>query len=271
MEVSNFEKYKNDLDKLIEEAIWVSQSLDKERLGEGEYLRKLRSTFNNDETKVKNLTGKLKKFSEAYQHWYSEALPLVKQLLPERLQDFTRLYDKPKSRKDINFENYRIEDACQGLKVTAPSGRVIADISAATSLFAQQVAIVEAIKRRFESSLFEIKQTVQADLFDSELESAEHLLKAGYTRAAGVIAGVVLEGHLKEIRDKRDLGKALKTITPIIDKMKSEGVVELPQYRHLQYLGDIRNKCSHKSGAEPTTDEVSDLITGTKKVIKTIF
>lgn len=271
MEISNFEKYKSDLAKLTGEAILVRQSLEKERLGKDEHYRQLMTTFNNDESKVKILTEKLKNFSDAYQHWYSEALPLVKQLLPERLQDFIRLYDKPKTRKDITFENYRIEDACQGLKVTAPNGRVVADISAAVSLFNQQAAIVEAIRRRFESSLFEIKQTVQADLFDSELESAKHLLMAGYVRAAGVIAGVVLEGHLKEIRDKREFSKTLKTITPIIDKMKSEAVIELPQYRQLQYLSDIRNKCSHKNGAEPTTDEVNDLIIGTKKVIKTIF
>lgn len=271
MDISNFEKYKKDLDKLIAEASWVTQAMEKERLGEAEYIRQLTTAFDNDEAKIKTFLGKLKRFSEAYQHWYSEALPLVKQLLPERLQDFTRLYEKPKTRKNIDFENYRLEDACQGLRVTAPSGRVVAEVCSARPLFDQQVAIVEAIKRRFESSLFEIKQTVQADLFDSELDGAEHLLAAGYTRAAGVIAGVVLEGHLKEIRDKHELGKTLKTITPIIDKMKSDGVIELPQYRQLQYLSDIRNKCSHKNGAEPTTDEVNDLITGTKKVIKTIF
>lgn len=41
---------------------------------------------------------------------------------------------------------------------------------AAINLLEQQIAIVEAIKRRFESSLFDIKQLVQADLFDSELD-----------------------------------------------------------------------------------------------------
>lgn len=38
--------------------------------------------------------------------------------------------------------------------------------------FRQQQAILNAVKQRFESSLFDIKQLVQADLFDSELDAA---------------------------------------------------------------------------------------------------
>ncbi|MFJ4348106.1 hypothetical protein [Pseudomonas sp. NPDC089401] len=271
MDVTNLVRYRNDLEKLLDEADGVRQSLQRQALGDTEFFLRLVEALAHDEKEAKALMKKIKPFPSAYQHWYSEALPLVKQLLPDRLQDFVRLYEKPKTRKDISYENYKLEDACQGLRVTAPSGRVVADTSSAGSLLEQQVAIVEAIKRRFESSLFEIKQTVQADLFDSELDSAQHLLDAGFSRAAGVISGVVLEGHLKEIRDRHDLGSNLKTIAPIIDKMKSEGIIELPQHRHLQYLGDIRNKCSHKNGTDPTADEVSELIAGTTKVIKTIF
>lgn len=90
------------------------------------------------------------------------------------------------------------------------------DANAATPLLAQQVAIIQAIKRRFESSLFEIRQLVQADVFDSELDSARNLLKNGYMRAAGAVAGVVLEWHLKEVAAKHNVPKSEKTINPII-------------------------------------------------------
>ncbi|MEE4697090.1 hypothetical protein V2J91_10715 [Pseudomonas alliivorans] len=143
--------------------------------------------------------------------------------------------------------------------------------SAAMPLLAQQVAIVKAIKRRFESSLFDIKQMVQADVFDSELESAGSLLKNGYIRAAGAVAGVVLEGHLKELATKHDLPKTAKTINPINMALKAAEVIDLAQSRHIEFLGDIRNKCGHKSTVDPTAAEVQDLIAGTEKVIKTIF
>jgi hypothetical protein len=40
---------------------------------------------------------------------------------------------------------------------------------------------------------------MQADLFDSELDEAKELAKNKFTRAAGVLAGVVLERHLGQI------------------------------------------------------------------------
>lgn len=40
---------------------------------------------------------------------------------------------------------------------------------------------------------------------------------------------------------------------------------------HIQFLGDIRNKCGHKNPIDPTVEEVSELIAGAYKVIKTIF
>ena len=64
----------------------------------------------------------LPSFKDEYQSWYSEAKALIRQLLPDRLSDFTRYYEKPKSRKDITYENYTIEDYLQGLNVTRTAG-----------------------------------------------------------------------------------------------------------------------------------------------------
>ena len=48
---------------------------------------------------------------------------------------------------------------------------------AAIPRFRQQLNIVSSVKKRFESSLFDIRQLVQADLFDSELDAAKELNK----------------------------------------------------------------------------------------------
>lgn len=270
MVISNLEKYRKDLEKLLEEASWVRNSLACAALGRTEFFAQLVEAVAGDEKAANEIMKEIKPFAAAYQHWYSESLTLVKQLMPDRLSDFIRFYEKPKTRKEITFENYRIEDACQGLRVSF-AGVVKADSNAAIQLLEQQVAIVEAIKRRFESSLFDIKQLVQADLFDSELDTARGLLKTGFARAAGAIAGVVLEGHLKQVRDTHELPKKLSTITPIIDALKAANVIELSQHRQIQFLGDIRNKCGHRNATEPTVEEVDDLINGVDKVIKTIF
>jgi hypothetical protein len=59
-----------------------------------------------------------------------------------------------------------------------------------------QTSILEAAIKRFDSSLFDLQEVVQADLFHSELDAAGESVKKGFVRAAGAIAGVVLEKRL---------------------------------------------------------------------------
>lgn len=270
MAITNLEKYRKDLDTLILEAREVQNSLTYSAFGHNDFYGDLLEQLGGDEKEAEAFIKNIKPFGAAYQHWYSEALPLVRQLLPDRLNDFIRLYEKPKSRKDITYESYRIEDACQGLRTTF-GGTVRADAKAAIPLLTQQIAIVEAIKRRFESSLFDIKQLVLADVFDSELDGAQELLKSKYARAAGAIAGVVLEGHLKQVCDNHGLPKKSGTISVLNDALKAGNIIELSQHRQIQFLGDLRNKCGHRNASEPTVEEVEDLINGVAKIIKTIF
>ncbi len=49
------------------------------------------------------------------------------------------------------------------------------------SIFDSQIGILKSCEKRFESSLFDIKQLLQADIFDSELEAAQELNKKGFT------------------------------------------------------------------------------------------
>lgn len=60
--------------------------------------------------KAEEMSNKIPSFQYGYQQWYSESKVLIKQLLPDRLSYFVRHYEKPKPRKDITYENYRIED-----------------------------------------------------------------------------------------------------------------------------------------------------------------
>jgi tetratricopeptide (TPR) repeat protein len=214
----------------------------------------------------------LPNFKASYQRWYSEALAMLRQLLPHRVNDFVRLYEKPKPRKDIGFENYRIEDYLQGLQVTR-LGEVLVDGSAAIPHFRQQLAIVEAAQARFESSLFDIRQMLQADLFDSELETAEHLAKYKFGRAAGAVAGVVLERHLSQVTSNHAISITKKnpTIADFNEALKAADVIDLPQWRYIQHLADLRNLCDHAKVPDPTLEQVSDLVSGVKKVTKTVF
>ena len=222
--------------------------------------------------KAENYIQSLPSFKNEYQTWYSEAKALVKQLIPDRLADFTRHYEKPKSRKDITYENYTIEDYLQNLSITQRFEKIVGP-DAAIPRFRQQISIVQSIQKCFESSLFDIRQLAQADLFDSELAVAKELAKNKFTRAAGAVGGVVLERHLKEVCNKHGvtIRKANPHVSDLNDALKNANVIDTPQWRFIQHLGDLRNLCAHDKNAEPTGDQVEDLLAGVSKVAKTIF
>ena len=269
---SNLDRFKKDFDRLIRDAVLVQQSFAHLCYGK-EYEAAVLKSCKGDKEGAKAHMEALPEFNNAYKSWYSECLVLIKQLLPDRLNDFVRLYEKPKGRKDIGFENYRIEDALQGLRITRYGEEVIADRKSAMTHLEQQVAILNSIKGRFESSLYDIRQLVQADLLDSELDAARELLKHKFMRAAGAIAGVVLEKHLHEvcIAHNIKITKKHPTIADLNDALKNAEVIETPQWRFHQHLADIRNLCDHNKAAEPTVDQVNDLIEGVAKVTKTVF
>jgi hypothetical protein len=267
---TNIERYSKDIDKLVTKGRNLFNALQSETLP-AEFQSLLKKQYGE---KAQEVLKTLPSFRDDYQTWYSEAKSLIRQLLPDRLQDFTSHYEKPKSRKALTYESYRIEDALQGLTITSGYAKEkVVGPDAAIQHFRQQVAILEAVKGRFESSLFDIRQLVQADLFDSELDAAKELARSKFTRAAGALAGVVLERHLAQVCDNHNIRTAKKepTISELNNTLKDSNVIDIPQWRFIQHLADIRNLCDHKKTSEPTADQVNDLLAGVTKATKTVF
>lgn len=204
-------------------------------------------------------------FWREYEKWYTKANCVIKQISPERIQDFTLLYRNEK-RKEINASTYTISDALRGL-----SSRTF-HTTYATSCMCQQKNILHACLEKFDSRVASIQTILQADIFDSEIESAKHLKSRGFLRAAGAICGVVLEKHFAVVVENRgiQIKKKAPTIADYNDAFKDQ-VYDTLEWRRIQRLGDIRNLCDHHKDREPTMDEVEELITGVERVIKTIF
>lgn len=95
----------------------------------------------------------------------------------------------------------------------------------------------------------------------------------GFLRGGGVVAGVVLEKHLAQIAANHDIPirKQHPTINDLNEALKNGGVIEVPNWRAIQRLGDLRNLCGHNKGREPTTEDISELIDGVEKFSKTLY
>lgn len=210
-------------------------------------------------------------FQTEYEIWYSEALMAIKILIPDRLQDFMQFY-KNEKRKNISYESYTISDALIGLVVHRVGTRDLMP-SDATHKLLQQVAILESAEKASESVINSLQFDIRADLFDSELDAGKGLLKAGFYRAAGAMCGVVLEKHFSQVCIKHEITITKKnpTIYDYNEALKNANLIDLPTFRYIQLLGDLRNICCHDKSIEPTKEQTNDLLSGTSKIIKTVF
>ena len=256
--MNNIQKYKADLETLV-------------TLGE----KMKEDLVRRNEKKEYVTTKETVCLENCYQRWYTESFVVIKQLLPDRLTEFERLYMEDRRRKEIDNTTFTIQDWLKGFRAGSYSSgeKTFDDFGAMGMRFFNQLEMLKSVEARFDSTLFDIKQFVQADLFDSELETARELANHGFLRAAGSIAGVVLEKHLGQVVDNHNIKTRKKdpTISDFNDFLKKGGVLDVPSWRQIQRLGDIRNLCSHDKKREPTREEVEELIRGVEKYMKTLF
>ncbi|RWP88381.1 MAG: hypothetical protein EOR12_16865 [Mesorhizobium sp.] len=259
---STFEKYANDINRLSKLGAKLALKLQMEATPNA----KIPNPFSEEE--IKNLPD----VRSYYQGWYSEALALVSQLIPEREEDFRSYYAPKGPRKEILYSNYTMSDYLRGTTIRRHADIVVGPTAAVPAIF-QQFNIVAGLANRFSSTLYDIKTLLHADLMDDELDAAEELKKNGFHRGAGAMAGVVLEGHLAAVGDRHKvtLRKKDPAISDLNDALKAASIVDVAQWRFIQHLGDLRNKCDHKKASEPTKEEVGELIEGVRKITKTLL
>jgi len=260
---TNLSRYEEDLRRLVDSGHLLLTSMQYEQHGK-EVAKQIRGALGD---KADKYIEKLPRFSSNYQNWYSEAKTVTRQTIPDRLSDFTRHYERQANRKALQWDNYTIEDYLQRLSSTSVS------MQAGIARMEQQIFILESAQQRFKSSLFDIRQLVAADIYDDEIEAARDLVKNKFSRAAGAIAGVVMEKHLAQVCENHNIKVAKKnpTIGDLNDLLKNADIIDTPRWRANQHLADIRNLCDHNKSKEPTQEQVQDLIDGVAKIIKTIF
>lgn len=238
---------------------------------------------------ISYLKGKVKKieiFYEEYQHWYTRALKAVEFFAPDRLNEFKNYYEINPKRKTVNDQTYTIQDFINDIDPNPPdpSKKDLSFLEASYSVpietfnckhrtsknFFTQYTILKSISARIDSALSQAEATLFAELQDAELETAEKLLKIS-PRAAGVIAGVILEAFLQKIAKNHNIPiKKNPTISNLNDPLKQAGVYDTTNWRKISFLADIRNLCGHKKEDEPTVEKVKELIEGVNWAIKNI-
>jgi hypothetical protein len=228
----------------------------------------------NDLIKLAEKNEDIIKFGTAYQRWYSRAYKMVESLAPERLAEFSSYYLIDPKRKIADAGNYVIQDYIKGISArTNHLDQPLWDTNNLTMIrVMNQMQIIASLSSRIDSVLQDVKGHLFAELQDSELKAAIQLKKIN-KRAAGALAGVVLERHLQRTTQNHKIviRKKSPTISDLNDPLKQKGVYDVPTWRKIQLLADIRNLCSHQKDSEPTDEQVDELITGVNTIIKSVF
>jgi hypothetical protein len=97
---TNLDRYRTDLDRLIETGFVLQNAMGHE-IDPAQFRKSALSSLKKEA--ADELIKKLPSFKAKYQTWYSEALALLRQLLPDRVEDFAAYYERPKVRKVLSY------------------------------------------------------------------------------------------------------------------------------------------------------------------------
>ncbi len=129
------------------------------------------------------------------------------------------------------------------------------------SAIPELLGIIKALRDAYASGyLQEIQELIHADVFSDFLEMADYLLREGYKDPAAVIAGGVLEGHLRKLCEKHSIDTTTGD-RPRRAEAMNEDLGRKPVYNKLEQKNvtawlELRNKAAHGKYGEYTTDHV---------------
>ena len=209
-------------------------------------------------------------FRKEYQKWYTKTLKIVEILAKDRHVEFKGYYDIDLKRKEFSLITFVIQDFINGIR---PGNVSIQDakLRVKRSMF-NQLTILDSLVGRIDNVLSNIEGELYIEIQDAELSTAKELLKIS-PRAAGALTGVVIETYLQKVIKNRGLSinKKHPTISDMNDPLNIGEIIDIPTWRKISYLADLRNLCSHKKDSEPTKEQVIELIDGANWLIKNVF
>ncbi len=163
----------------------------------------------------------LQKLSERFDQLLSE-LPGIESTIQRRHGDYgeyTVMDDEKALTWKVKAKNLLVAtcgESSQHYKELSKAEELHSFESSSDPFIRMKAVFIAAMDDYKGGYLTSIKNLIQADVFDSELEQANELLSNGYKLAAAVIAGVVLETALRDLCNRESIA------TGKLDKMNAD-------------------------------------------------
>ena len=219
-----------------------------------------------------------------YEVWFNASAALVYRYLPNRWDDFAVVYPYVKSIL-----------ACESVMPHAAGKRFDEEYRTQqhrrfSQSFDHQVDILLSVPAVVRTKGLHLRMLVGKDLVKGSLDRAEKLLEAAaegsdvLVRAAGVVASVALESHLKLMADDYNnrctseddyiFYQDESGIADIARKLRDNGLLEPSELATFERLGAICHKCSAPAGGgteAPARADVAFLIEKARECVSMEF
>lgn len=129
--------------------------------------------------------------------------------------------------------------------------------------------ILDALRDDYaDGYLGSVTELIHQDLFSDLLEMAQYFMDSGYKDAAAVMAGGVLETHIRKLCEKNELGtaderQAVNTERLNIELARADVYSKLDQKNVTAWLG-LRNEAAHAEYDKYSAEQVALMLQGVR-------
>ena len=205
--------------------------------------------------------------NERYQVWYTQALRLVEHVLSERRREFEGYYRSDQDSRDQSATISAILGSLSRPRSTGEKREALAglfDPGLEQATFLHLLGMQLAILASASPPLLREERRP-----DRGLQAARLLLSQGHRRAAGAVAGVVMESHLRKVAQRHDLAlsESDSSSLPRLNRsLRKAGVYGSARSRQIERLAELSDSCIRKE-KKIYAKLVSELLSGVEDTL----
>jgi len=205
--------------------------------------------------------------NERYQVWYTQTLRLVGRVLSERRPEFESYYRSDQESRGQSVTISAILGSPSRPRATGEKREALAglfDPGLGQATFLHLLGMQLAILASASPSLRPEERRPER-----ELQVARLLLAKGRRRAAGAVAGVVLESHLRKVAQRHDLALSesdSSSLARLNRSLRKAGVCNSARSRQIARLAKLCDSCV-RSKKKVSAKLVSELLSGVEETL----
>ena len=205
--------------------------------------------------------------NERYQVWYTQTLRLVERVLPERRREFEGYYRSDQESRDQSATISAILGSLSGPRATGEKREALAglfDSGLEQGTFLHLLGMQLAILASAVPTLLPEERRP-----DRELQAARRLLSKGHRRAAGAVAGLILENHLRKVAQRHGLAvpeRDSSSLPRLNRALRKAGVCGRARARQIERLAELGDSCVRRK-RKISRKRVSELLSGVEETL----